>query len=199
LAEEKAKRDAAAGDKNERYAFTPQQVNGPVRQAIVDLYHAGVKDKDFTTLDEGLIRKIIDTQQTLISTGLSTRSASLKDALAALGYVNSEKADERMDITTETKKGGWTSDDVTSVKKVEAKKSPELFADDELSRLIASGQITPEAVGEMPIYEIPLEQARDVLPMIRDQAAVGDRFKIQNRLYQKFQNKDGSTELRAIN
>ena len=198
--EAKAKADAAPGGKDERYAFTPEQVNGPVRQAIVDLYHAGVKDKDFKTLDEGTIRKIIDTQQTLISTGLSTRSTSLKDALAALGYVNAENADERMTVTTETKPGdGAFADDVTTVAKVDAKKAPELFADDELSRLIASGQITPEAVGETPIYEIPLEQARDVLPMIRDQAAVGDRFKIQNRLYQKFQNKDGSTELRAIN
>jgi hypothetical protein len=192
LADEKAKRDAAAGDKNERYAFTPEQVNGPVRQAIVDLYHAGVKDKDFKTLDEGLIRKIIDTQQTLIATGLSTRSASLNDALAALGYVNAENADERMTVTTETKPGdGAFADDVTEVSKVEAKKA----LDVDPSVLIPGDPALETRPG---LIEIPLESARDMLPQIRDQAELGTMFKLGNRIYEKVQMQDGSFALKAV-
>ena len=187
----KAKATAAAGDKNERYAFTPEQVNGPVRQAIVDLYSAGTKDKDFTTLDEGMIRKIIDTQQTLIATGLSTRSASLNDALAALGYINSENSKDRFDTTTEVVDGGWTGDDTTKVTGITPKKA----SAPELTDLIP-GDPALETRGQ-PI-EIPLESARDMLPQIRDQAELGSLFKLGNRIYEKVQLQDGSFALKAF-
>ena len=179
------------GNKDETYAFTPEQVNGAVRQAIVDLYHAGSKETgDYTTLDEGMIRKIIDTQQTLISTGLSTRSSSLNDALAALGMINNTEADNRFDTTTETTEGGWIDDPVTKVTKITPKKADAI----ELTELIP-GDPALETRG---FVEIPLESARDMLPQIRDQAQVGSLFKLGNRVYEKVQMQDGSFALKAI-
>jgi hypothetical protein len=198
IAAEKAKNDAKLVDRDERYTFTPDQVNGPVRQAIVDLYSAGQKDVDFKTLDEGMIRKIIDTQQTLIATGLSTRSSSLADALAALGYVNSENADERMTVTKEDVPASRGTPASTRVAKVDIRKAPTLELG-EIEGMIARREVSPEAYNGVPNYtEIPLRQLRDVLPMLRDQATLGDRFKIENRLYEKVQMPDGSTALVAI-
>lgn len=179
------------GNKDETYAFTPEQVNGPVRQAIVDLYHAGSKDTgDYTTLDEGMIRKIIDTQQTLISTGLSTRSSSLNDALAALGLVNSTETDKRFDTTTETDDGGWLDDPKTKVTKI----TPKQAAAIEPTELVPGDP----ALETRRFIEIPLEAARDMLPQIRDQAEIGSLFKLGNRVYQKVQMQDGSFALQAV-
>jgi hypothetical protein len=179
------------GNKDETYAFTPEQVKGPVRQAIVDLYHAGSKDTgDYTTLDEGMIRKIIDTQQTLISTGLSTRSSSLNDALAALGLINNTEAANRFDTTTETTEGGLLEDPVTKVTKI----TPKQAAAIEPTELVP-GDPALETRG---FVEIPLESARDMLPQIRDQAEVGSLFKLGNRVYEKVQMQDGSFALKAV-
>jgi hypothetical protein len=198
----KAKATAAEGDKNERYAFTPEQVNGPVRQAIVDLYSAGTKDKDFTTLDEGTIRNIIDTQQTLIATGLSTRSSSLSDALAALGYVGSGEADARMDVTHKVEQNTFTPN-VKTVVGVKPKETPKIELGEVESR-ISRGEVPAEAYApgtfkpsDIPM-EIPLERARDMLPQIRDQAELGSMFKIGNRIYEKVQMQDGSFALKAV-
>jgi hypothetical protein len=188
----KQKADAVAGGKDERYAFTPEQVNGPVRQAIVDLYNAGSKDnKDFTTLDEGMIRKIIDTQQTLISTGLSTRSSSLNDALGALGLVNSADAKDRFDKTVALEDApGWGTGDTERVVGITPKKAAEV----QLTELIPGDP----ALETRRFMEIPLESARDMLPQIRDQAEVGSLFKLGNRVYEKVQMPDRTFALVAI-
>jgi hypothetical protein len=180
------------GNKDETYAFTPEQVNGPVRQAIVDLYHAGSKDTgDYTTLDEGLIRKIIDTQQTLISTGLSTRSSSLNDALGALGLVNSDDAKDRFDKTVALEDApGLGTGDTETVVGITPKKAAEV----EPSELIPGDP----ALETRRFMEIPLESARDMLPQIRDQAEVGSLFKLGNRVYEKVQMPDGTSALVAV-
>jgi len=46
-------KSTGSGATDERKPFTPEQLVGPVRQSIVDLFHAGsTENKDFTTLDE---------------------------------------------------------------------------------------------------------------------------------------------------
>jgi hypothetical protein len=193
--EAKAKADAAeaaGGDKYDRYVFTPEQVNGPVRQAIVDLYSQGTeKGGDYVKVDEGVIKKIIDTQQTLIATGLSTRSSSLTDALAALGYVNSEDKKNRYDtqVAVTDRPGAGTGDDVVRTL------TPKKGADIDPSVLIPGDPALETRGG---LIEIPLESARDMLPQIRDQAELGTMFKLGNRIYEKVQMQDGSFALKAV-
>jgi hypothetical protein len=201
-AEEKEKKE---GDKNEKLVFTPEQINGPVRQAIVDLYSEGSKEgKDFAGLDEGVIREILDTQQTLIATGLSTRSTSLSDALSALGYINSTDRKNRYDkqVSVTDRPGAGTGDDI--VRTITPKKAADLdLGLDEVEKRVYEGEIPRDAfapgtfTGSVP-YDVPLARARDILPQIRDNAELGDTFKIGNRIYQKVQLQDGSFALQAI-
>lgn len=186
-----AKGSGAAGangdDKPNLMTFTPDQLNGPVRQAIVDMYHAGSKDTgDFVTLDEGAIQRIMNTAQSLIQNGVSTRSSALADAFAVNGYSTSSKADERFSVTTEKtdKPGLWTGDfdKVTGITPV-----PQAAADP-----------VEWSNGEDPVYDIPAEQIPQALPMIRDQAPVGAILRLGNRLYQKVQGQDGSFFLQAV-
>lgn len=188
----KAKAEAAEGDKNERYPFTPEQISGVARQAIVDLYSQGTeKGEDYVKLDEGVVKKILDTQQTLIATGLSTRSNSLSDALAALGYVNSTDKKERYDtqVAVTDKPGVGTGDDV--VRTLTPKTGPVVDPS-----TIIPGDPGLETRGQ--IIEIPLESARDMLPQIRDQAELGSLFQLGNRIYEKVQLQDGSFALKAV-
>jgi hypothetical protein len=187
----KAEAEAAEGDKNERYPFTPEQISGVARQAIVDLYSQGTeKGEDYVKLDEGVVKKILDTQQTLIATGLSTRSNSLSDALAALGYVNSTDKKERYDAQVAVKDMGWgNKDEITRT--LTPKKGPDV----DPSTLIP-GDPGLETRGQ--IIEIPLESARDMLPQIRDQAELGSLFQLGNRVYEKVQLQDGSFALKAV-
>lgn len=189
-----AKPAAGAGSGQERLPFTAEQLVGPVRQQIVDLYHAGSKDTgDFKTLDEGMINKISQTAQALVSSGVSTRSSALADAFAVNGLSTDAVQDKRFTVQMDDPTFGDPK--VTGITPVA---QPSVFSGDELTRLVAEGHIAPEAVGQTQIHEIPVERINDILPMIRDQAAVGDRFKIGNKLYQKAQMPNGSFALIAI-
>lgn len=195
-----AKPAAVAGSGQERLPFTAEQLVGPVRQQIVDLYHAGSKDTgDFKTLDEGMINRISQTAQALVSSGVSSRSSALADAFAVNGFSTDANQDSRFTVqSTTVDNPGLGTGDAQRVTGITPVPQPFLGGVDETTRLLAEGQIVPEAVGASPIHTVPVERIGDMLPLIRDQAAVGDQFRIGNKLYQKVQMRDGSFALIAI-